>query len=197
VIDFIVVDSTGKVPLLAEMCLQSVPGKPTASPQINGTDGGFLMKSLLVCVLVAGTALLSSAAETPTLRADRRVEVEPQLEKVERDLNDAFKARDRNRLLGLCSEDFLFTDDEGKVSDEAHFIDDATQHIKVSSYTLRDLKVKVYGDTSIVSGRWDGRVTVGGEDMDIRSRFTDTFVRRNGRWWAVASQMALLRGDAP
>lgn len=60
--------------------------------------------------------------------------------------------------------------------------------IKVESYKLDDLTVRVYGDTGVVAGRWTGKFTVDGKDASGEFRYTDTFVRRPGGWRVVASQ---------
>ncbi len=48
--------------------------------------------------------------------------------------------------------------------------------------TMDQLAVRAYGDTAIVTGR-----TTATAPVALRLRFTDVFVRRNGRWLVVAS----------
>jgi hypothetical protein len=62
------------------------------------------------------------------------------------------------------------------------------QAIKVESYSIDDMTVRVFGDTGVVTGSWTGKMTIDGKDASGAFRYTDTFVKRLGRWRAVASQ---------
>ena len=57
-------------------------------------------------------------------------------------------------------------------------------------FHLDDLKVRVYGDTAIVFGLETEKSTIHGKDMSGQHRFTDVFVKRDGRWQAVASHLS-------
>jgi peptidylprolyl isomerase len=82
----------------------------------------------------------------------------------------------------------MFTDDQGGLFNKTQYIEAVTQAIRIESYSLEDTTIRTFGDTGVVTGRWSGRVTVGGKDASGAFRYTDTFVRRLGRWRAVASQ---------
>jgi len=155
------------------------------------------MKRLLLCGLVTTLTTCAIAAQSPTLKADHKVEGEQQLLKAERDWSEAQKRRDKRALGQLCSEEFCFTDDEGVVSKRSKYLDDTTGRTRIASYTLSDLTATLYGGTGIVRGRWKGEFRV--DDMDVSGlyQFTDTFVRREGRWWAVASHASRVPDDQP
>jgi len=58
-----------------------------------------------------------------------------------------------------------------------------------SSYSAEDITVHEYGDTVIVAFRLEGRTEhADGKVETAHYRNTGTFVRRNGRWQAVAWQ---------
>jgi ketosteroid isomerase-like protein len=147
------------------------------------------MKTLCIALITCAVTI-AGAADVSILKADRKPDVEQQLLKVERDWNEAFKTGDKTALSALCAEDFVATDDDGLTSDKPSFIEDATKHVKVLSYSMSNLAAKSYGDTGIVTGRWKGKVSVAGKETEFTAAFTDTFVRRDGRWWAVATHMS-------
>jgi ketosteroid isomerase-like protein len=43
------------------------------------------------------------------------------------------------------------------------------------------------GDTAVVHGLWTEKSTLNGKDTSGQYRFTDTFIKRDGRWQAVAT----------
>ncbi|MCX6379988.1 MAG: nuclear transport factor 2 family protein [Armatimonadetes bacterium] len=139
-----------------------------------------LLLSTLLCI-----ALTASADEPTTLKADKPGAAETQIEKIERDWNHNLKEHKRAAISALCSEDFLFTDEHGKVQDKTQYLNDI-ESLKVASYTMSDLKIKVYGDTAIVNGKWKGKIN--DNEVEVSIRFTDTFVRRNNQWFVIASQ---------
>lgn len=59
---------------------------------------------------------------------------------------------------------------------------------KVESVTLTDLKARVYGDTAILTGRYDDVHVTDGARGEAHALFTRVFVKTNGRWQAVAYQ---------
>ncbi len=155
------------------------------------------MKTLIIVALIVGAGAISRAADPPELRADVKPDVERQLMKVEQDWNEAFKSRDKTALTSFCAEDCQFTDDDGKISDRAHYIEDASKNVKVASYTLSGLVARAYGETGVVTGRWKGTIETSDGNTELTVRFTDTFVRREGRWRAVASQMTRVSAGNP
>ncbi len=64
----------------------------------------------------------------------------------------------------------------------------------LESLELSDLNVRVEGNTAVVVGvnHVKGR-DENGKPVDRRVRFTDTFIKRDGRWLAWATQGTLIQ----
>ncbi|HYJ83296.1 MAG TPA: nuclear transport factor 2 family protein [Allosphingosinicella sp.] len=58
---------------------------------------------------------------------------------------------------------------------------------------VRDLKVRVMGDTAVVQGVDEEITSVDGKDTSGKWAFTDIFARRDGRWVAVAGHTSEIR----
>ena len=56
------------------------------------------------------------------------------------------------------------------------------------SIVAHDPRVREYGDTAIVTGWTEMRMTFGGQSAEVKSRYTHVFVRRNGAWVFVSAQ---------
>ena len=137
--------------------------------------------ALPVCVLI-----LSAVAAFAGPKADHDAKAQAALIDAERAWTDTYKSRDHKVMQDLAAEDFVFTDEQGAYLHKADYIK-SLDEVQVQGYTLLDLQTFIYGNTGIVTGLWTGKYTVGGKDSSGSSRFTDTFVRHNGRWYIVAS----------
>jgi ketosteroid isomerase-like protein len=86
----------------------------------------------------------------------------------------------------ILADDFLGVDPKGILYDKAKMIADTRKAPQsFVSNRLNEVKIRFYGDTAIAQGNetWERRT---GE----RGRFvwTDTWIRRNGRWQIVAAE---------
>ena len=70
-----------------------------------------------------------------------------------------------------------------------------TRAHKIHRLEIDDVRARVFGDTAVITGRTHGVGEFEGSPYDVTIRFTDTFVRRTGRWSAIASHASLASGD--
>lgn len=147
---------------------------------------------LALLMLMVGSSIAIPQTKSKPVRGRQsgpiRANVEQSLRDAERQWMEAFKNRDQNTLNRILDEGFSFTDDQGQIFSKTQYIEAAARAINVESYTADDMTIRVFGDTAVVTGRWTGKVTIDGKDASGAFRYTDTFVRRVGRWRAVASQ---------
>ena len=64
-----------------------------------------------------------------------------------------------------------------------------------SSNRLNDVKVRFYGNTAVAQG--DESYIRRKDNARGRYVWTDTWVKRNGRWQVVAAQDAMVRESSP
>jgi ketosteroid isomerase-like protein len=50
-----------------------------------------------------------------------------------------------------------------------------------------DMKVRIYGDAAVVTGRNTTKETLNGKDTSGQERWTDTWIKKAGRWQCVAT----------
>jgi ketosteroid isomerase-like protein len=101
---------------------------------------------------------------------------------------------DAAALDAIFADSFITTDAEGKVRTKAEVLAALKSgDVKYQSAKADEIKVYLNGDTAIVSGRWQGKFTEKGKPMDVKERFTDTFVKRNGQWRCLASHGSTLK----
>lgn len=161
------------------------------------TDRLVLEAVLLLVMMSLSSPVAAQAKRTgPTRSRKPPVQDEQVLKDLEHQWNEALKNHDKATLARILDDQFVLTDDEGRVISKAQYIDDL-DHIKVESYSAQDTTVRILGDTGVVTGRWTGRVAIDGKAGDREVRYTDTFAKRLGRWRAVASQETRIPASGP
>ena len=105
--------------------------------------------------------------------------------------DEAYAGRDIETLASILAEDFIFTNASGIVMSRTQYISanikapDMTLEIPVSS---EDVSVRVYAETAVMTSRGAQRGQPFNRDPAVRYRYTDVWVKQQGRWQAVASQ---------
>ena len=61
--------------------------------------------------------------------------------------------------------------------------------LNFTQFDVDQMKAMVFGDTGVVTGRLTQKGTYEKTDLSGVFRFTDTYVRREGHWRCVASQV--------
>jgi len=131
-------------------------------------------------------ALCGIALCVPAYAAD--VGAEQQLINVEHQWKQAVVDRDRAALDQFYASEYISTDSEGLVWNKQQDIEiDTTGASRLMAFKFEDLRVQVYGDAAVVTGRLFTTGIVAGGTSQNRSRFTDVFVKRDGRWRCVAT----------
>lgn len=111
-------------------------------------------------------------------------------------LNDwveALKQNDLAKLNYIVGDDYLITTSEGTIlNKEQDLLPVKTGDVKFESVATEDVNVRIYGKTAIVTGIGIFHVQYKNKPLDVRERFTDVYVKRNGRWQPVASHATSL-----
>ena len=100
---------------------------------------------------------------------------------------------DAKALENLVGDKFIYTDTDGTVMNKSQFLLDAKDlNYKASSVVNDDVKVDVYDNAAVVSGRYHTKGTYKQKTFDHYGRFTDTWIFQDGEWQCVASHTTLL-----
>jgi len=139
---------------------------------------------------------LTGSAQTQNKKDTKQSKIEAELMQLERDIGQANINRDKAFFERVEADEFIFTDSGGGLTTKAEDVaslDKPPGEYKLVSYEVDEMKVAVYGNTAVVTGR---TTTVSrGKDREVtgKSRFTDVFVKRDGRWQLVAGHSSRIR----
>jgi ketosteroid isomerase-like protein len=136
---------------------------------------GFVIASVLSLAVLLGLGWAAS--------------VEEELKKLEAERAAAVVKGDVATLEKITADDYTLTNANGQVMDKKQTMDAIRAgQIKITSNELSDLKVQVYGNAAVVTGKSDVKGTLFGTDVNGPVRFTRVYVKKDGRWQAVAFQ---------
>ena len=111
--------------------------------------------------------------------------VAQQLKRLEDEWLNSYLRGDKQTFDRIVADDFTRIDESGKLAtkaDERMLVEAPSASLK-ASLTNDDMQVRVYGNAAIVTGRIVSKVQ---DTLSFQSRFTDTFLKREGRWQVVA-----------
>src|SRR5213080_4964242 len=94
----------------------------------------------------------------------------------------------------MTSDDYTFITLRGELRTKSDILKGfASGSFHYESRQISDLKVRVYGDTAIVTGRSMQKGMENGKDYSGDYRFTRVYVKQKGRWVTVALQTTLIQ----
>lgn len=119
---------------------------------------------------------------------------EQEVRKLERAWLDAYERHDVKAMDAIVADDFVITFTDGAMQTKPQIMDSIKAPRNPASPSLKfyteDVKARVYGDTVILMGRVVTEYSRDGKTVKEQSRYTDTYVKRQGRWQVVASHLS-------
>lgn len=103
---------------------------------------------------------------------------------------EAMVANDAERIGSFMADEWVIVSERG-ISDKEHFLgfvrSGALTH---SSFEMvGDARIKVYGETTVLTGRVVNTAHFDGQQFDADEWTTDVFVKRDGKWLCVLSHI--------
>jgi len=140
--------------------------------------------AVCVVVLVFGVGIL---AQTQTAN------VEQELIKLENEWAKSVVKLDLAFMERILADDYTWTDPVGNVHTKAEEIASIKSGQGVVTSCVSDeVKVRVYGDTAVVTGLTTQKWMSEGKEGSEKFRWTDTWVKLAGRWQCVADHISMI-----
>ena len=107
-------------------------------------------------------------------------------------LTEAYKQRKFDLLASLLDEDFVITFEDGSIYGKTGYISfSATTTIHVDLAEMSDVKVRMHGNTAILTGVYHEKGKDKDGPYDFHDRFTDVWMKSGGKWRLIASHYAI------
>ena len=115
---------------------------------------------------------------------------EQEVLKANKEYGEAFVRGDAAAYDRFLADDYIYTNPTGGVADKARMMKEIKSgDMKLESGQDDDVRVRVYGDTAVVTGLWTAKGQHKGNAFNNKERYTAVYVKRGGRWQVVAEQL--------
>ncbi|MGH9497638.1 MAG: nuclear transport factor 2 family protein [Terriglobales bacterium] len=141
------------------------------------------LPKLVICLIYCLPMLLSAQQSSP--------EGEKILA-LEKKWTESYKHRDIGLLSSLLAEDFIITVEDGSTYGKAGYIShSADSSVLVAVAEQSELRVRMHGDTAVVTGAYHETGESKGKHYEYRDRLTDVWMKRDGKWHVIASHYSV------
>ena len=138
-------------------------------------------------------ALTVALPQERSPKVDKNRDAEQELTRIEREFGETLTRRDAAALDRLMADDFLAINPLGRELTKAQVLAEfASPDYEIESLRNEDIRVRVFGDAAVATARGVVKGRYKGQDASGQFRYTRVWIRRGGRWQAVAAQSTML-----
>ena len=151
-----------------------------------------MRKTLVISVLIFTTVSIALAQKQSARRNQNR-SVEQVIRQLDYERIQAQIGAHALALNRIYADDFIGIGPSGTVRTKAQVISDFTSaDLKFQSITTDDVRVRVYGNTAVETGRSTMIGQDKGKAVPRDNRFTRVWVKQDGRWRLVTNHYSAL-----
>lgn len=137
----------------------------------------------VICVLLGAFSVSAFAA------GKSKGDIAEQLKKMEEARAQAAMKADTATMAEGMTDDYAMVTPTGEVQDKAAVLDSfKSGDRKIENIQLEDTKVRVYGNSAVVTGTSNIKGTNKGQDITGKYRYTRVYVKQAGKWKTAAFQ---------
>jgi len=105
---------------------------------------------------------------------------------------ESYKQRQVEILSSLLDDDFVITVEDGSTYSKTGYVSHSAEPgVRVQVAEMSDLKVRMHGNTAVVTGAYHERGDSDGKRYEYHDRFTDVWMKNGGKWQVVRHIIAL------
>lgn len=147
---------------------------------------GSLQQTSVSILFIAAICLVLTCPAYALPRHENHA-IHKEIEALEEQWRLAVIANDVTQMDHLLSDDYIGISANGTVETKAQVLAlRKAGTVRIKTLEINDLKVRVYGDTAVVTSRADLEGTNGQSDISGNYRYTRVYNRRYGQWKIVS-----------
>jgi ketosteroid isomerase-like protein len=138
--------------------------------------------AVLLCIL--SLPLIAAAADDSTDVATIR--------SAELKIAEAYKSRQVDSFASLLDDDFVITFEDGSVYSKTGYLSySASSSTRIEVAEIADMKVRMHGDTAVVTGTYHEKGMDNRDAYDYHDRFTDVWMKKAGKWRLISAHYSV------
>lgn len=169
------------------MSVREKNGENEAMEEMGGESSMKREYAVIAALLMSVTAAVAARSGAPQSDdASKIVAMENLWNQVQ--LN-----HDAGAMEKMLDEDFVLTDYDGALLNKSQFLDSIKDmSIKLTQEMSEGMKLHEHGNMVVVTGATREKGTQNGKVFAHNGRFTDTWIKKDGRWLCVASHLGVV-----
>lgn len=144
---------------------------------------------LVMLIVTSGSISPARQAQQPKLS-----KAEEEVRRLEREWLDAYEQNDGRAMDRIVADDFTITFPNGAMQTKPQLMTMVKSPRRAGQPRMKfhteDVQSRAYGGTVILIGRVVTEYERDGKAVREQSRYTDTYLLRDGRWQVVASHLS-------
>jgi ketosteroid isomerase-like protein len=107
-------------------------------------------------------------------------------------LLDCYKHRQVEVFGAVLDEDFVITFEDGSTYSKTGYLSySASSSTQVELAEIPEMKIRMHGDTAVVTGVYHEKGVDNQGTFDYHDRFTDVWMKKSGKWRLVAAHYSV------
>jgi uncharacterized protein (TIGR02246 family) len=153
------------------------------------------VRRILMVIIMAAFMCSMAFGQTQDKKPAGMDKAEQQVMALNRAWADAINKGDAVALDRLLADDVIVTSGSGEIRTKAEEIKDAAggadpDFVWTRPFTTEDVRVKIYKDAAVVTGRVKWGFRYKGQEVNQERRYTHLYVKQQGQWRMVAQQVS-------
>ena len=142
--------------------------------------GLLIVAALCVMAALPAASRAQQASQTAEIRA------------LEMKMLDCYKHRQVEVFGAVLDEDFVITFEDGSTYSKTGYLSySASSSTHVELAEIPEMKIRMHGDTAVVTGVYHEKGVDNQRTYDYHDRFTDIWMKKSGKWRLVAAHYSV------
>jgi len=160
---------------------------------VSNNEGELSMRRTIVIAVLGLMTASIALGQRPSASGDRRGSIEQVIRQLDHERIQAQIDADAAALRRIYAADFIGVGPSGAVRTKPQVISDfTTGELKFQSITTDEVRVRIYGNTALETGRSTMNGQDRGKAVPRDNRFTRVWVKQQGHWRLVLNHYSPL-----
>lgn len=127
-------------------------------------------------------------------KSKEKANEEPELLRLNNLYDSALVNNDTAVLKRLYADDFIYTNPEGRILTKEQQVNSiAVSEMNLEAGKSEDVKVKIFGNTAVMTGSFLAKGNYRGNPITINERYTTVWIKTDTSWQMVAEQGNIIK----